>query len=75
MIAWHGNNQRFLHDNLIGNAWHIGLRAHKGHIELAPQKGLRQVQRILARDGDLDLRQLIVKDSHGFWKPLHLLTR
>jgi hypothetical protein len=43
---------------------------HEGEVELAPQQTLCNVRRILAADGDMDIRQLIAEDAHGFLKPV-----
>src|SRR5258705_2700320 len=44
------------------------------HVELAPDKSLREVGRILARDGDLDIGEFVAKKPDRFGEPVDLLS-
>ena len=44
------------------------------HIELVPDKSIREVGIILAGDGDLDIRELVPKEADRFGEPVYLLS-
>jgi hypothetical protein len=43
-------------------------------VELAPDKSIREVGRILARDGDLDIGEFLSKKPDRFGEPVDLLS-
>ena len=51
-----------------------GLDPHKGHVESAADERLSEVRRIVARDRDLDVLQLVTQHMHGPRQPVHLMT-
>jgi hypothetical protein len=46
----------------------------KHHVELAPDKSMREVGRILAGDVDLDIGKFVPKEPDRFREPVDLLS-
>src|SRR4029453_17129878 len=73
MIAGQHDDERFRGDEF---EYQIGpyFSSEERHVELAPDKSLREVGRILARDGDLDTGELVPKKADRFGEPVDLLS-
>jgi hypothetical protein len=47
------------------------FRPHERSVEPAPHQGFSEVRGILARDRELYIGQLVVKDAHRFRQPIY----
>src|SRR5439155_13292261 len=74
VIAWQHHDERFRGDELEHQIGRPCFSAEERHVELAPDKSIREVGRILARDGDLDTWELAPKKPDRFREPVDLLS-
>jgi len=74
VIAWQHHDERFRGDELEHQIGRPCFSTEKRHVELAPDKSIREVGRILARDGDLDSGEFVPKKPDRFGEPVDLLS-
>ena len=74
VIAWQHHDERFRGDELEHQIGRPCFSTEKRHVELAPNKSIREVGRILARDGDLDSGEFVPKKPDRFGEPVDLLS-
>jgi len=73
MVARHQDDQRLVVHYLVAQV-EGRLDAQEGHVEPAAGERLGEVRRIVARDRDLDVFQLVAQQMHGPRQPVHLVT-
>src|SRR3989454_4900447 len=74
VIAWQHHDERFRGDEFEYQIGRPYFSSEERHVELAPDKSIREVGRILARDGDLDIGEFVPKKPDRFGEPVDLLS-
>src|SRR2546425_3457736 len=74
VIAWQHHDERFRSDEFEYQIGRPYFSSEERHVELAPDQSIREVGRILARDGDLDTGEFVPKKPDRFREPVDLLS-
>src|SRR5437879_2595417 len=74
VIAWQHDDEGFRCDDLEHQISCPCFSSEERHVELASDKSIREVGRILAGDGDLDIGELVPKEPDHFREPVDLLS-
>src|SRR6266498_1017538 len=74
VIAWQHDDEGFRGNDFEHQIGCPCFWSEERHVELTPDKSIREVGRILARDGDLDIGEFVPQDVDRFGEPVYLLT-
>src|SRR5207249_1997233 len=74
VIAWQHDDEGFRCDDLEHQISCPCFSSEERHVELASDKSICEIGRILAGDGDLDIGELVPKEPDRFREPVDLLS-
>src|SRR5712671_6509920 len=74
MVARQHDDKRFPRCELENQIRGVGFSSKKCCVELSYHESCREIRRVPTAYSDLNVRQLVPKDSHRFGKPVHLLS-